>query len=70
MNGMCEDRGLVYRATVISSDEAKKKYTGMTGTSFKERHGTHLHTFKYRVADNNTALSNYVRKLKDKGFRL
>ena len=57
---------LVYHAKVTTSDKKSNNYIGMTSTEFKDRLATHKHTFKYRNANGQTALSKYLHNLEDK----
>ena len=65
-NKSCQERNVVYKATVETSKETKT-YIGLSSTAFKQRwylHKSHFNDNKKRYA---TALTNHVQNLKDKG---
>ena len=66
MDGKCLSSSIVYEATVMDKSETVKKYYGLSEGSFKIRHGNHKKAFKDRKYENDTELSKYVWKLKDK----
>ena len=66
MDGKCLSSSIVYEATVTDKSETVKKYYGLSEGSFKIRHGNHKKAFKDRKYENDTELSKYVWKLKDK----
>ena len=65
MDGNCQVRSVVYRATVETAD-CRRDYTGLTALTFKERFNGHQYSMRHRSHRNSTALSKYVWSLKDK----
>ena len=68
LKGQCLSRNIIYKATVSAGDELTKDYIGLTSTTFKERLGNHIQSFKVRSKANSTELSKYIWCLKDKGI--
>ena len=64
LNGECQVRCVVYKATV-SSEGATKTYTGLTDNTFKERFSSHKYSFTHETEKDSTTLSQYVWQLKD-----
>ena len=58
LNGKCRAEGVVYEATVTSSN-AVKKYVGMTATEFKARYANHKTSIRHERYGNATELSKY-----------
>ena len=53
---------VVYKSTLVEEDT----YTGLTSSTFKQRHYGHKSSFNHRGdSDNSTTLSTHVWKLKD-----
>ena len=63
LNNQCLVDEVVYKATVTSGNSVET-YTGLTGGTFKARHGGHKTSFNIRKYS-NTTLSKYVWKLND-----
>ena len=61
MQGRCQTKGLVYKATV-SSAEGVRHYTGHTANTFKLRYGNHKNSFvnPSKKKKHSTALSTYM----------
>ena len=57
---------IVYKAEVVTSNSEPKEYIGMTGNTFKKRLYNHNKSFNNVTYRNNTELSKYVWKLKEK----
>ena len=64
----CLNKGIVYEAKVVSSDNEVKFYTGATETTFKVRYGNHKKSFKHEKYMHETTLSSYIWKLKGKNL--
>ena len=66
LEGKCLMEGVVYQATVEAADDntPTEKYTGLTGSTFKERHNGHESDFKHSKNETNTTLSQHIWKLK------
>ena len=65
MSGNCQNKCIVYRAEVKTSD-TKKYYYGVCETTFKKRYANHLKSFKTAKYKNETALSKYIWQLNGK----
>ena len=65
MSGNCQNKCIVYRAEVKTSD-TKKYYYGVCETTFKKRYSNHLKSFKTAKYKNETALSKYIWQLNEK----
>ena len=61
--GNCFIKNIVYMATVETNTSS---YVGMTGNSFKTRYYNHIKSFKNKRYKNETELSKYIWKLKEK----
>ena len=59
------NKNIVYLATV-ETETNTSSYVGMTGNSFKTRYYNHIKSFKYKRYKNETELSKYIWKLKEK----
>ena len=68
LEGQCLSRNIVYKATVSAGSKPTKEYIGLTSTTFKERLGNHIQSFKTKSKSNSTELSKYIWCLKDKGI--
>ena len=68
--GRCREQCIVYQATVTTSEPGvdTETYTGMTKPKFKERYGNHKKSFNHREYSNETTLSNYVWRLKERNI--
>ena len=62
LQGRCQSRGLVYKATV-SSVEGEQDYLGQTTTTFKLRHSNHTNSYRDPSKKKQTSLSKYVWEL-------
>ena len=67
MNGGCQAKSVVYKATVTDQDNKVNTYTGLTSMTFKKRYQGHKHSFTHRDSDSTTTLSSHLWKLKDEG---
>ena len=66
LQGNCQARAVVYRATVTESGSGKiETYTGVTGGTFKKRWDGHNSTFKNEKYRTNTTLANHIWQLKN-----
>ena len=64
--GECQQRGVIYQATVLSEEKRNQTYIGLTAGTFKKRFDGHTSTFRSEEA-NGTTLSSYIWKLKNEG---
>ena len=64
MSGYCQNKCIVYRAEVKTSD-SKKIYYGVCETTFKKRYSKHLKSFNHAKYKSETSLSKYIWKLKE-----
>ena len=67
LNGNCLVEGVIYMATVKTTDGAERDYIGSTGCTFKKRYGGHKYSFAHKKHHQSTELSKYVWKAKEKG---
>jgi hypothetical protein len=65
--GACNQDGVVYEATVQTTDGQTESYVGLA-KHFKKRWPKHKTTLKNRNADGQTSLSTYVHKKRDEGL--
>ena len=65
LEGNCLIKNIVYMATV-ETETNSSSYVGMTGNSFKTRYYNHFKSFKNKRNKNETELSKYIWKLKEK----
>ena len=65
LEGKCLVMNIVYIATVRIETNTSS-YVGMTGNNFKTRYYNHLMSFKNKRYKNETELSKYIWKLKEK----
>ena len=65
LEGNCLIKNIVYMATV-ESETNSSSYVGMTGNSFKTRYYNHIKSFKNKRYKNETELSKYIWKRKEK----
>ena len=65
LKGDCQQKCVVYKAEVETKSD-KKYYYGMSEGYFKLRFANHQKSFKNRTYENETALSKYVWKVRDK----
>ena len=67
LNGRCLDVNIIYQAEISNNkNNSIETYVGLTATTFKNRLAVHKRSFIERQY-NQTALSKYIWKLKDKG---
>ena len=66
MDGKCLTNNIVYQAVVATSTGKKESYIGLTSNSFKQRWQQHKSSFNIKSKRNETTLSQYIWKLKDK----
>ena len=60
----------MYKATVTSSDNEVKTYTGCTDRTFKKRHYGHISDMKHKENRKNTSLAGYIWEKKDAGKQI
>ena len=65
LEGNCLIKSIVYMATV-ETETNSSSYIGMTGNNFKTRYYNHIKSFKNNRYKNETELSKYIWKLKEK----
>ena len=63
LNGKCEVKNIVYKATVTSNNK-KMDYYGLCSTEFKKRFNNHIYSFKNESKRNATELSKHIWELK------
>ena len=66
LEGNCLAEGVIYKAT-LSTSKGEMDYIGSTGCTFKKRFSGHKYTITHQNQQNNTELSKYFWKQKDKG---
>ena len=64
LNGDCEEKCLVYKATVRTENDSHIYY-GQCEGEFKARYNNHTKSFRNRKYENETELSKHVWMLKD-----
>ena len=67
LDGRCEVKDIIYKATIEGPPNEKFFYYGSCSTRFITRYHNHKHSFKFRNSKTSTALSRKVWDLKDKG---
>ena len=67
MEGHCLEEGIIYEATVKTSND-DKKYIGLTEGTFKRRLYGHRQSFKNNGLKNVTELSKYIWHMKEKSL--
>ena len=65
LKGECLQNEIVYQTTVASKEKTET-YVGLTATEFKARWRNHQMSFKHENRRNDTELSKYLWKLKEK----
>ena len=65
LDGQCLTDKLVYKATVVESDDTINTYTGVTKNTFKKRYYKHASSFRNREEEHSTTLSTHIWKLLD-----
>ena len=65
LEGNCLIKNILYMATV-ETETNTSSYIGMTGNSFKTRYYNHIKSFKNKRYKNETELSKYIWKLREK----
>ena len=65
LEGNCLIKNIVYMATV-ETETNTSSYVGMTGNNFKTRYYNHIKSFKNKRYKNETELSRYIWKRKEK----
>ena len=62
---------IIYKAEVTETDSEKKQttehYVGLCSTTFKERLGNHIQSFKHEKYSDKTSLSTHTWKIKSRG---
>ena len=66
MEGKCLTNNIVYQAVVATPTGEKESYIGLTSNTFKQRWQQHKSSFNIKSKRNETTLSQYIWKLKDK----
>ena len=71
LEGKCQTKSVVYKATVTTNQPRFKRrtYTGMTEDFFKKRWNGHNFDIRHKESK-GTTLSNYIHKIKDMKERL
>ena len=69
LNGNCLTKEVIYRADVVEEDGTTNTYTGLTGSTFKERFYGHTSSFKNRDDGHSTTLSSHIWNLKESGMK-
>ena len=64
LNGDCQEKCLVYKATVTTENDSHVYY-GQCEGEFKARYNNHTKSFRHRKYENETELSKHVWLLKD-----
>ena len=67
LNGNCLTKEVIQRADVMEEDGTTNTYTGLTGSTFKERFYGHTSSFRNRDEGHSTTLSSHIWNLKDAG---
>ena len=70
LNGNCLTKEVIYRADVVEEDGTTNTYTGLTGSTFKERYYGHTSSFRNRDEGHSTTLSSHIWNLEDMGKSL
>ena len=65
LDNQCLSCSLVYKASVIPTVAAKRKYLGLTEETFKDRCNKHKTSFRHDKYQNSTELSKYAWSLQD-----
>ena len=65
LDNQCLSRSLVYKASVIPTVAAKRKYLGLTEGIFKDRFNKYKTSFHHDKYQNSTELSKYAWSLQD-----
>ena len=66
VQGRCNEKGVIYHATVKRGDNITDHYIGLTETTFKKRWSTHMSSFRTRNPKNKCGLSDYIWDLQDR----
>ena len=66
LNGNCQEKEVIYQATVKSEGVPDENYIGLTAGTFKKRFDGHNSNFRSKEVK-GTTLSKYIWKLKDDG---
>jgi hypothetical protein len=67
LDGNCLAKSIVYKAEIKTPDDGEtKEYIGMTAGTFKARYANHKKSIKSQRYSNETELSKYTWKLKQK----
>ena len=64
LNGNCQVKSLVYKATVTNPNSTAT-YIGLTSNSFKERFNNHTASFNHSHLQDKTMLAKHIWSLKD-----
>ena len=60
LDGNCQVKAIVYKATVTANDGEVKTYIGSTDRTFKERHYGHISDSRHQEQRKNTKLATYI----------
>ena len=66
LQGKCLTSSVVYQATVTPDTGKEENYIGLTSNTFKQRWSQHKCSFNNKSKANETTLSQYIWKLKEK----
>ena len=68
VGGECNQKAVIYNATVERTDGVTDTYIGLTENTFKVRYKNHTSNFKTRNPDNSSCLSKYIWRLQDQNI--
>ena len=66
LNGQCLAQDIVYKYIASTSINPDKTYLGTAKGDFKKRYKNHTKLFRHKPYSNETALSKYIWKIKEK----
>ena len=69
LQGKCLTSSVVYQATVTPDTGKEENYIGLTSNTFKQRWSQHKSSFNNKSKANETTLSQYIWKLKEKNVK-
>ena len=70
MNGMCNLKNVVYKATIFPKENVKDKkiYIGILSLRWNLRYNDHIHSFSHECLRNQTVVFKHFWKLKNMGL--
>ena len=68
LNGMCQTKCIVYKATISAPGKPTMAYYGLTEKEFKLRYTDHTSSFRHSEQRHKTRLSMHMWELKDLGL--